>query len=386
MEFLSRIGSICADKAFKNLRLDTYEMKEINLNYYTISDYAQRFARLFCDPFYQKHPAIKGEQILSLCPEPQINLLVVKNIFIKWKEEIESSKSPLFDYENPEVQKAHQNLMNTLSRNIRIERKLFEPLLMEAVEETLLWILSPFDYFKKLSNNATNIDIEEQIGSIAKYIRIRKPFFEKIVHTFRNEGTKKVNSFELLAAVRLAWEKEPGQNTELLLATLFKIQPANFQDFFLVEAPAFAEKGENTNFFDMAENVFDQEIGGGSFETANDQNNTQKSSAETNNSEEPSFSESGAGFKPFRLSYEQEEEQPSVRSRIALEQKFRFINELFEGNSQAFEEALDVIEKCTDYHKAIMLIKEKYFRRYSWDLERNEVKEFYEIISSRFLN
>lgn len=361
-------------------------MKEINLNYYTISDYAQRFARLFCDPFYQKHPAIKGEQVLSLCPEPQINLLVVKNIFVKWKEEIESSKSPLFDYQNPEVLKAHQSLMNTLSRNIRIERKLFEPLLMEAVEETLLWILSPFDYFRKLSNNATSIDIEEQIGSIAKYIRIRKPFFDKIVRTFQSEDKKEVNTFELLAAVRLAWDKEPEQNSELLLATLFKILPANFQDFVLVEAPAFLEKEENTNFFDMTDHVFDQDSTEIFLENTDTQSNAQKNNTETNHSEESSFSENGAGFKPFRLSYEEEDERPSVRSRIALEQKFRFINELFQGNSQAFEEALEVIEKCTDYHKAIMLIKEKYFRPYAWDLERNEVKEFYEIISSRFLN
>jgi hypothetical protein len=74
----------------------------------------------------------------------------------------------------------------------------------------------------------------------------------------------------------------------------------------------------------------------------------------------------------------------SLRSMLPINKKFTFINGLFGGNATEFEQAIDMIDQCNDYHKAIMLIKEKYFRRFGWDLEKDEVKEFYEMVSRKF--
>jgi len=69
---------------------------------------------------------------------------------------------------------------------------------------------------------------------------------------------------------------------------------------------------------------------------------------------------------------------------IPLNKKFAFINELFNGNSQEFNEAVDHIDRAADYSAAIQLVKEKYFRKNNWDIEKDEVKDFYELLSRKF--
>jgi hypothetical protein len=74
----------------------------------------------------------------------------------------------------------------------------------------------------------------------------------------------------------------------------------------------------------------------------------------------------------------------SIKMVIPLNKKFSFINELFNGNSQEFNEAIDLIDSMHDYPSAIQLVKERYFRKNNWDIEKDEVKEFYELLSRKF--
>jgi hypothetical protein len=73
-----------------------------------------------------------------------------------------------------------------------------------------------------------------------------------------------------------------------------------------------------------------------------------------------------------------------MKQIIPYEKRGAFTNVLFGGSGNTFEEALAGIDQCSNYHDAIMYIRENYFRKYSWDLEKDEVKEFYEMVAEKF--
>jgi hypothetical protein len=69
---------------------------------------------------------------------------------------------------------------------------------------------------------------------------------------------------------------------------------------------------------------------------------------------------------------------------IPSEREFDFIRVLFNDSRAEYTEAIDALDKINNYPEAIMYVKNNYFRKNSWDLEREEVKQFYEILSGRY--
>ncbi|MBD2702511.1 hypothetical protein IC229_17820 [Spirosoma sp. BT702] len=74
----------------------------------------------------------------------------------------------------------------------------------------------------------------------------------------------------------------------------------------------------------------------------------------------------------------------SVARSISLNQKFRFINQLFNGNSGAYNQAVDEIDKLNNYGQALDLISYRYASQYLWDMSSDEVSELVEILKRRF--
>ncbi|GAB4001211.1 hypothetical protein GCM10028807_56880 [Spirosoma daeguense] len=74
----------------------------------------------------------------------------------------------------------------------------------------------------------------------------------------------------------------------------------------------------------------------------------------------------------------------SVARSISLNQKFRFINQLFNGNSSAYNQAVDEIDKLNNYGQALDLISYRYASQYLWDMSSDEVSELVEILKRRF--
>ena len=138
------------------------------LNKTAILSYSEKFSQIFCDSFFVKEDFISGEQILSLTNIRQVNLFVLKSIFEKWQQESSSLYSPFFDYNIPEVQKALKELMNILSRNISINRENFEPLLTQAVDDTITLLLAPDEYYNRFfqSGEKKKISVKKHIKPI----------------------------------------------------------------------------------------------------------------------------------------------------------------------------------------------------------------------------
>ncbi|QJW92149.1 hypothetical protein HNV11_23600 [Spirosoma taeanense] len=74
----------------------------------------------------------------------------------------------------------------------------------------------------------------------------------------------------------------------------------------------------------------------------------------------------------------------SIARSISLNQKFRFINQLFNGNSSAYNQAIEEIDKLNNYGQALDLISYRYASQYMWDMSSDEVSELVEILKRRF--
>lgn len=74
----------------------------------------------------------------------------------------------------------------------------------------------------------------------------------------------------------------------------------------------------------------------------------------------------------------------SVARSISLNQKFRFINQLFNGNTGAYNQAVEEIDALSSYGQALDLISDRYAPQYLWDMKSDEVSELIDILKRRF--
>jgi hypothetical protein len=146
-----------------------------------ISLYSDAYADKVLKRAFAAKEKISGPEILALCDVQQINLFVVRELFKNWKEEIKKLKSPYFDYDHADVKEALEDFMGILSKNIAIDKQHFSPLLKKAVSQSVLIVLSPYDYFSMLvsgTNNKMNVAaFREEI----KYLKVNRAPLEKML-------------------------------------------------------------------------------------------------------------------------------------------------------------------------------------------------------------
>src|SRR5690606_20781426 len=164
---------------------------------------------------------INGKQILSLSNINQVNLLIIKNLFQKWKKETGKLQSPFFDYDNAEVKKALQHFMNVLSNNITIRKNNFEPLLKKSVTDAIFLIFSPYVFYSKEINHPerTRISLDDLL-EIGKYIKVNKLLLDKLILQFRDQDIKEVFNDEGISIFNEVYE-----NTELA--------PISWDEYFI---------------------------------------------------------------------------------------------------------------------------------------------------------
>ena len=83
---------------------------EYTVNQQNIQNYAERLTAELCKQFFVNKAFISGPEILAFNSENQLNLLIVKNIFLNWQKETLKLKSPYFDFEDEGVKLALKTL------------------------------------------------------------------------------------------------------------------------------------------------------------------------------------------------------------------------------------------------------------------------------------
>jgi len=155
------------------------------------AQYGRRLATRLSQQFFGPQPdaTLDGPALLKFTPVRQTNLLVLRQLLGRWQQEASQLRSPYFDFEAAPVRTALEQFMNVLSRHIRLDRAALEPLLAEAVADTLVLATNPLAAFERLllpPVNAADADDDVPLATLRDHLRYfdqAKPFFEGFVNS-----------------------------------------------------------------------------------------------------------------------------------------------------------------------------------------------------------
>ena len=148
---------------------------EYTVNQQNIQNYAERLTAELCKQFFVNKAFISGPEILAFNSENQLNLLIVKNIFLNWQKETLKLKSPYFDFEDEGVKLALKTFMNKLSNHIKVYRYDFEPLVKKSISDFILLSAAPAEFFTaEIEALASPKMALTMLKDFARYIRVNR--------------------------------------------------------------------------------------------------------------------------------------------------------------------------------------------------------------------
>ena len=315
----------------------SYTMEE-KVSPQAIQGYSQQYSRKILDRFFVGKQFISGQELLSLSEVEQINLFIIQTLFKAWKTEMMNTRSVYFDYESEAVKEAQQNLMNILSRHIQVDRKHLEPLLVNAVCQTLNDVLNPYDFFTKLitgNNNELNL---EDFKDDLKYLKLNKAPLLRLSQILQEKKTLTISGNEAFAILDKILEELnfSPEDIEPLLEKLSIIEPVTLERFY---------EGKHTP----------------------------KAATPVNKISAPA--------KETRTIADDFQKINVIKESLTINQKFMFTKALFAGDFEKFSEAITELDKRNDFNEAMDYLSTHLGK---WDQESEEFHEFMEMIEKRF--
>jgi hypothetical protein len=370
-----------------------------------VEEYSKAFAKKVCTGFFANQSTISGKQILSFCNIYQVNLFILYKIFDRWQNETAKLKSPYFDYNRPEVQEAMTVFMNTLSQHIAIKQEDFEPLVIKSVADTLRLMLSPMDFFKiQLTHN--QIVRISRLKEMQKYIHLNKFLFKELIDRLESIYGEELDWEKAVSVLNDVYQLHKGNldASEPLVEVFSKKVPLYVED--LKENPRTQIPLPNLNttvsFFDS--DITDRYSNGYNIPSAdqlgkdmakissngNGQNNINIANRDVPlhqlyHANQTLNDKVGENVAENFLQRQLKLKITNIRNSISLNQKFIFVGELFGGDANVFQRAIDEVEACPDAAEATLLLKTKYAGRFEWDFASEPVNDFLEIVERRFL-
>lgn len=362
---------------------------ENNLNKSGIDAYCDRFCEKLVSQHFDSNDVITGKEILELQEIRQINLFVIKYLLSEWTRETARIRSPYFNYEVPEVKTALKDFMNILSRHIAVEREHFMPLLRQATHDTLLLIFSPYDYYMHLIHNPNKHKISlKELKRMSKYVKINSNLLQGLIDKIEEQGEQKISEEQagkLLNEVFQNTKESPADVGEYI--TLFsKIEPLTEAMVYGEPAPAAPENEPEMPWVKKEDALEDDEadLEEEDLEEEDDQEEVQREEASVPATDEAlqTLNDKHSGEQKQTLAdIHRSRKIESIRKHIGINQRFMFINVLFDGNEDVFNDTIDHLDTCKDRDMAMVFLAGEYP---DWDQESEEVLEFFELVEKRF--
>lgn len=390
----------------------------MKLDFQAIERYAKQYAAKVCDDFFNRNNTISGQQIMKLSNVAQVNTFVIGDLYETWKSDTESFKSPYFDFENEEVKAALQAYMNTVSHHISVSREHFEPLLVDAVKNTIGLLLDPSKYFDDFVRESPEFTLtKDRVITLAKYTKINGVFAKGLKDKIGEEK-------QVYVTTALGWLNElanhhdfenPDKYLEMLSATL----PFRRDDFFKKQATVdtvnVASPRLTQSFFDVEHENDDEIITSSKVVSAPipdedhdplptvaaiqaqiDKEGTPADIRipsklnDTFSDELPTVNDLlrkeviGQGTALSDLAFNRQIK--SIADAISLNQKFIFTGKLFEGDVNAYTRAIEDLDKCSSYLEAKNIMNKVLAPKFNWVMAAEEANDFLEIVSRKFQN
>lgn len=354
------------------------------LNQEATNTYSKSYAAKITEAYFGQNEIISGQQIISITPIKQVNFFILKALFDEWQEEIKKYKSPYFDYKNEEVSQALKSFINTLSKNIQIKKDHFVPLVEKAVYSTLELLYDPAKYYLRLLNNSSAIDKTRDLKNSGKYIKLYKPIFDELLNALERDNNLTIAIQEVISNYQdttLELTTTEELFSELITLDVLE-QQVSADELPMPEPLDIADESPAESVLPVAEDINDE------FEPI-DELEEEPTVAIVNDKYEEDI-------KTLNQRYEEQEETrtlaavhetkslSNLKNNININQRYMFVNDLFEGNEEDYETAMDEVENCDSFDSSVELLVQTYAKKYQWDMNADEVKELLKVIFKRF--
>lgn len=362
---------------------------QINSKY--LENYAKAYSETVCERFFTDRQFISGQDIVGLTSSVQVNFFVIKHLFELWQKELQKLKSnPYFDYRDISVHEALTQFMNVLSRRIRVEKGNFQPLLEEAVKRAVELATDPVSYYQSEIDHAPAKQINEYLRENKKYYKWHAQLINFLID--KAGFGQEASDYKKAIAANYQAVKDQLESVNLLLATLGDVKAfdldAYLQNDSQTEAEAVAQSPkteESASFFENLEEEEVKEAPQAKVET------TPEPVASTPKSPSPSTSGS-IQVTQVRARFSAESYKGmkgiigELSESLAINQRFMFRKELFEGNDDLLTHALKSLDACDSLEDAIELINHRYLPELGWEPNSEPVDEFLSLVYRRFLD
>ncbi len=412
-----------------------------------LTEYSKSYARRTAADFYQQHHTISGQQLLSLAPISQINLFIVNSLFDKWRADAEKFRSPYFDFADPDVEEALESFMNVVSQHISVRREHLEPLLAESIRKTITLIFDPRAYFDEVLRAQPEFTLTaDALKQITRYTKINQFIPAHIMQRMNGKPFLYVNQALGFLDEALTQRGHELEHHDKFVETFSEKVPMDVAALLRSHVPDSIPHAPNRSFFDTVTEPAvppaplvptdamvsadvapaipprpdptpapaDESGAGGPIFLGDGGSGpepvapiSQPSQLQTGATSQPLVTgavREDASSEPAQqltLNDTLREAAPvesatvaetftrtpieSVGRSISLNQKFRFINQLFNGNSSAYNQAIEEIDTVDNYGQVLDLISYRYASQYLWDMNSDEVNELVEILKRRFV-
>lgn len=368
---------------------------EDKYNQLHLDRYSKELANVLCDRHFAAHDSITGPQLIGFTPIKQINLFVIKELLLKWHHEMANLRSPYFDYEHEDVKEALLNFMNVLSRKILIHRNAFEPLLQKAIYDTFMLKLAPAATFEdkflriqeeitlpKLQENLKYIDLDKAlmagfIGTLAPSNRDR----DYILSRFKLYLNANQQSMSPLAELLSAFNSLlPVSEAELMQPT-----PVSHRSSLSAYAAAVAAKPTPAAPIEEKDVVapihMAQREASAPVVSAPKDNLNERFKATERPTMNEKYGKPATASIADTLSNNRIE---SLKNSISINQRFSFINELFDGDNMAYYTTIQKLDEFKTPEEARQYVQHDLAQRYDWSKKQDSVTKLIRLIERKF--
>jgi len=449
---------------------------EYTVNQQNIQNYAEQLTAELCKHFFVNKAFISGPEILAFNSENQLNLLIVKNIFLNWQKETLKLKSPYFDFEDDGVKQALKTFMNKLSNHIKVYRYDFEPLVMKSISDYILLSAAPAEFFTaEIEALASPKMALTMLKDFARYIRVNRFVIDQVVREIEASGYTETFGGETIRFMRKAIHENPDkiESAEKVLAGLLAQQAAKITDFVcspkpMVTPPAFLdtprpEAWATTEYVPISQpenmqadepvapiddskflipdlesemnpghvgeysvnteiepeikpipsiirepqevNLFEldsepEETSDTTFENTNEPESLEEAfnrpfheTIKSSKSEISDLSRETVTLNDSLRNLEKTGIEEAIQSRtvaapfktlVPMHYRFTFINSLFDGNQEAWAEAVERIDSTSAFEEAVTLLRSEYAARFKWEEKEDNVSILFNYVERKF--
>ena len=326
---------------------------ENKLNHEVIDRYATQFSDQILEDFFKKSDTISGKEVLNLTDIQQVNLFVIFRLLREWRLETSRIQSPFFDYDSKEVKSALRDFMNVISRHIRMNQATLKPLLEAAVADTVLLVLSPYDFYCQVIQPEPGEPVKaKRLEDMLKYIVINQSLWKAYLQRIQQEERRSLSPEEALGLLNELFEQteQAPEDIEKYVELFNRVKLLQLDAVYGTEDENVSTQGEQA---DSGEDV----------RTVNDQH---------------------AQEVPTLAEVHEDKPIVSIKTHLSINQKFMFINQLFEGNSSDFNKVIDFLDNCNSQVEAMEFINNNYLKKNNWKKDAPEVQAFIDVVAKKY--